>query len=117
MGIFTDVINTMRQGAAERAASRALAEVVKAVNLTGKKGTITLKLTISKLKGGDTETEVKAEVAFKAPQEDIPMGIFYPDEKGELHRTDPRQLTMLNEGNDRTINLSARRMGASGDDI
>lgn len=117
MGLFNDVIATMRGGAVDRSTSQVLAEVVKAVQLTGKKGSVTLKLDISKLKGGDTEIEVKASVNYKAPSEDIPMGIYYPDDKGLLHRTDQRQLTMLNEGNDRTINLSSRRMGVSGEDI
>lgn len=119
MGLFTDVINTIRGGAPDRAASAIMAEVVKAVEATGKKGSITLKLDISKLKGGETEMEVKASISHKTPTEDIPMGIFYPDEKGGLFRTDPRQLTfegkLAEDG--KTVNLASRRMGASGDDI
>ena len=118
MGITTDVLSTMRGGAAARAADDLLKEVVKAVEANGKKGSITIKLDIGKLKGGDTELEIKASLKHSVPVEDIPMGIYYPDKDGSLHREDPRQLELIGDGEDgKPISLSARRMGVSGDDL
>lgn len=116
MGITTDVLSTMRGGAAARSADELLKKVVQGVEATGKKGSITIKLDIGKLKGGDTELEIKATLSHKVPVEDIPMGIYYPDKDGSLHREDPRQLTFDDDG--KTINMAARRMNSvSGSDL
>lgn len=118
MGITTDVLSTMRGGAAARAADKLLREVVQAVEATGKKGSLTIKLDIGKLKGGETELEIKATLKHNLPVEDIPMGIYYPDKTGGLHREDPRQLEFFSDDKDgKTIDLASRRMGASGDDL
>lgn len=120
MGITTDVLSTMRGGAAARQADALLKDVVKAVEATGKKGSITIKLDIGKFKGGDTELEIKATLKHSVPVEDIPMGLYYPDKDGSLHREDPRQLEFDDvSGDGKTINLSARRMGVgvTGDDL
>lgn len=116
MGLITDVLATMRGGAADRAASELLAKVALAVTETGKKGSVTIKLDVEKLKGGDTELQIKATLNYKAPLEDIPMGIYYPDKDGKLHREDPRQMSFIEDG--KTVNLTARRMaGVTGDDL
>lgn len=116
MGILSDVIATMRGGSADRTGSDLLAKVVQAVQASGKKGSLTVKIEIGMLKGGDTEMEIKASLASKVPSADIPMGIYYADDKGNLHRDNPKQISMLDDDG-KTINLSARRMGVSGDDL
>lgn len=116
MGLVTDVLATMRNGAADRAASEILAKVVQAVEATGKKGSVTIKLDINMLKNGDGEKEVKATISHKMPSEDIPVGIYYSDEEGQLYRDNPRQITM--ELDSTVSNLSDRRFaGASGKDL
>jgi hypothetical protein len=119
MGHTTDVICTMRGGAAARTADAALRKVVEAVEATGKKGSITIKMTIAPLKGGDTELDVDISITNSIPVESIPKGIFYPKD-GELVRDDPRQLTLDGTINSdgKTIDIASRRFnGATGNDI
>lgn len=120
MGLATDVLSTMRNGAADRAMSELLAQVALAVQQTGKKGSVTLKLDVGKLKGGDTELEIKASLKSSLPHEDIPVGIYYSDDKGVLTRNDPRQATMFDADtpNGRVMTIAGRRMaGVTGDDL
>lgn len=118
MGITTDVLSTMRGGAAARAADDLLKKVVQAVEATGKSGSVTIKLQIGKMKGGDTELEVKAKLAHSLPVEDIPVGFYYPTKDGSLVREDPRQLELMGDTDDgKTITLAARRMGVTGNDL
>lgn len=116
MGILSDVIATMRGGSADRAGSDLLAKVVQAVQATGKKGSVTVKIDVAMLKGGDTEMEIRTLFKPNIPVADMPMGIYYADDKGNLHRDNPKQLSMLGD-DDKTIDLRARRMGVSGDDL
>lgn len=109
MGLATDILGSMRNGAADRAASDLFTKVVQAVQTTGKKGSVTIKFDIGKMKGGDTEIEIKASLSHKVPTEDIQVGIYYPDENGGLHRTDPRQLSFIDRG-DNVIDASSRRI-------
>lgn len=119
MGHTSDTLATVRGGAASRAADELLKAVVEAVQKTGKKGSVGIKLEISMLKDGDTEMEVKVKLSHSVPVADIPMGIYYPGKDFTLEREDPRQLTFDGEmsGDGKTVNLAARRVGASGDDI
>lgn len=113
MSHTTDIICTTRGGHAARTADAALKMVVDAVEATGKAGSITIKMVIAPMKGGDTELEVDFKITQSIPVETIPKGIFYPDH-GKLVREDPRQLTF---DDSKTIDLSARRVGVTGDDI
>lgn len=95
MAEFAEAVATMRGGAADRAASAALAKVVEAVRATGKAGSVTLKIAIAPLKDGDGELEIKAKIGMTLPAEDIKSAIYYADENNKLVRIDPRQMTML----------------------
>lgn len=101
--IFTcsHLLATMRNGTANDRATDELEKLVKAVQETGKKGSVTLKFNVAKLKDGDTELQVEIKVASSIPVADIPKGIYYPGENGSLHRTDQRQLSMLDHDNGR----------------
>lgn len=107
---FTDTVSTMRNGAADRAASEAMAKLVEAVRATGEAGSITLKLGIKPLKDGDGELEVTASVGLSLPKVKIPTGIYYATEDNKLTRTDPRQLSMLGNDDGKTVDLTARRI-------
>ena len=89
------LIISMRNGAANDLATSELEKLVKAVQETGKSGTVTIKMKVEKLKDGDTEVKVEMKVSSAIPVADIPAGIYYPGDGGTLHRTDPRQLSML----------------------
>jgi hypothetical protein len=97
MAEFTEAVATMRGGAADRAASQALAKVVEAVRATGKGGAVTLKIGIKPLKDGDGELEITAKVGISLPAEDIKTAIFYATDDNKLVRTDPRQSSFLED--------------------
>lgn len=98
---FSYTLATMRGGSADEAASDALKKLVEAVEATGGKGSITVQLAIAPLKDGDGELEVKAKIKLSLPSVDIKTAIMYADEDFNLSRANPKQLSMLNEGNDR----------------
>lgn len=95
--VFTasHLLASMRNGAANERATEELEKLVQAVQATGKGGDVTIKIKVSKLKDGDTEMKVDMVVKSSIPVGDIPAGIYYPGENGSLHRTDTRQLSML----------------------
>jgi hypothetical protein len=95
--VFTasHLLSTMRNGAANERATEELEKLVQAVQATDKSGSVTIKIKVSKLKGGETELKVDMTVSSSIPVGDIPFGIYYPDKDGSLHRTDPRQMELL----------------------
>lgn len=69
-----------------------LHDLVAAVRETGKKGSLTLKLTIGTFKGDPDMIEVSDDVKLVMPQHDRKPGIFYPDKEGNLSRNSPQML-------------------------
>lgn len=69
-----------------------LHDLVQAVRDTGKKGTLTLKLTVSPFKNDAEVLEVHDDVKLVMPQHDRKPGIFYPDKNGNLTRNSPSML-------------------------
>lgn len=92
---FTDVLRDIRKGRVVEAASEQLAEVVKAVLDTNKKGEVTLKLQVSPQGKGDNAVIVSAKLSSKAPQADLPDALFFADLDGDLLRDDPTQTRMF----------------------
>lgn len=74
--------------------SEQLAELTAAVTDTGKKGTLTVTLTVAPIKPGHTSTlVVSGKSVLKAPEGDdqSPSSVFFPDAAGNLTREDPSQ--------------------------
>lgn len=94
---ITDVLRDIRKGRAVDQASRLLAELVRAVDETNKKGTLTITLTVKPDKGGGSGKGIAVDVKSKKPVADIPEAIFYSDPDGDLHRTDPAQSEMFTD--------------------
>lgn len=94
---FTDILRDIRRGRAVDQATQALADVVRAVDLTGKPGTVTLTLTIKPEKGGGSQKTIIASVKAKKPEADIPEAVFFSDPDGDLHRSDPSQSEMFSD--------------------
>ncbi|MFV0432843.1 MAG: hypothetical protein ACK5LO_02500 [Leucobacter sp.] len=69
-----------------------LHDLVAAVRDTGKKGTLTLKLTVAPFKNDPDVLEVADDVKLVMPQHDRKPGIFYPDQHGNLTRNSPQML-------------------------
>lgn len=94
MRLITDVLRDIRRGRPVEEATMALADVVKAVDETGKEGSVTIVLKVKPAKHGGPEKTLVAEVKAKKPIAEIAPAIFFSDEDGDLHRVDPRQETM-----------------------
>ena len=70
-----------------------LAELVRRVKDTGKKGSISLTVAVEPLKGSDNTTFlVKDSINLKLPEFDRSASVYFADDDGGLHRNDPRQM-------------------------
>ena len=76
MAEFSKTLNAINQGATETDASLRLKELVAAVAETGKKGSITLKLTIEQNKKNKRLIEVTAEVKAMIPAPPPPTATY-----------------------------------------
>lgn len=88
---FSDWLVDHAQGDVDVEMTLALAEVVQAVAAHGKKGTVTLKITVDTAGSGGRTVETSCVVDAKAPTADPERSIFYVGDKGSLHRDDPYQ--------------------------
>ena len=74
--------------------SQALHDVTKKVIETGKKGSLTLTLSIGLLGKDPSEgLVITDQIKTKIPEHDRPSSVFYPDKHGNLSRRDPNQLS------------------------
>lgn len=87
---FAAFLQQARRGGLHTECSDALADLVQACTETGKKGTMTVKLTVDP-RGDGVTVDVTDDVQIKAPKAPAPPSIFYHDDRGGLHRRDPRQ--------------------------
>ena len=94
MRLITDVLRDIRKGRPVEEATTALADVVRAVDETGKEGSVTITLKVKPAKHGGPEKTLIAEVKAKKPIAEIAPAVFFSDEDGDLHRIDPRQEEM-----------------------
>lgn len=94
MRLITDVLRDIRKGRPVEEATMALADVVRAVDETGKDGSVTITLKVKAAKHGGPEKTLVAEVKSKKPIADIAPAVFFSDKDGDLHRFDPRQEEM-----------------------
>ena len=95
---LTRVLTELRGGLVALNAAQQMEEVIRAVQESGKTGTVTLTLTFKPVGSGNREIHVSAKVAAKAPANpDLEeRSIFFADESGQLHRNDPRQGQLYN---------------------
>lgn len=108
MRLFTQVLCDIRRGRPVEEATTALADVVRAVDETGKEGSVTVTLKIKPSKHGGPEKTLIAEVKAKKPVADIAPAVFFSDEEGDLHRVDPKQEEMRLEEASPTMRGAAR---------
>lgn len=109
--VFTlsHLLATMRNGAANDAATTELEKLIEAIQSAHDEkasGFVNLKFKVSKLKDGETELKVEIKVTSSIPVPAIPAGIYYPDDKHHLHRTDPRQMSLLDHGQRQDGNIA-----------
>ncbi|SDD94022.1 hypothetical protein SAMN05216337_1017100 [Bradyrhizobium brasilense] len=91
---ITDVLREYRRGRAVDLASQRLAELIMAVDETNKAGELTLKIKVKPAKGGGSEKTLSIDVKSKVPEMDLPEAVFFSDQEGNLHRSDPAQQEM-----------------------
>lgn len=90
---FAAFVQEQRRGALHTELSDHLADLVHSCVETGKKGKLTLTVTVAPMKGSsDGVLTVTDDVKVAAPKPDARPAIFYADEHGNLSRNDPRQL-------------------------
>lgn len=89
---FADFLLEHRSGAAHTRAGELLQEVVGAVLDTGKKGSVTLTVSIEQMKNAPDTLLTTINVTSKVPVEAPKAAVFYADRDRNLQRTDPNQL-------------------------
>lgn len=95
---FLDNLTEMRQGGVLIEASEGLDEIIKAVRKTGKKGKLTLTLTVMPADRGRVEVEriaITDSIKVDAPKPDKSTSFFFVNENNQLTKNDERQLNML----------------------
>lgn len=97
MRLITDILREYRNGRAADLATRKLAELVRAVDETGKGGTLSITFKVKPEKGGGSQKTIACDIKVKMPESDLPEAVFFSDEEGSLHRADPQQHEMFSE--------------------
>jgi hypothetical protein len=69
-----------------------LVELTNAVIETGKKGTLTLKLTLGPLDGSTEQLLMNDEIKLAKPRAQRKPTVLFPTKSGDLTRNDPNQL-------------------------
>lgn len=88
---FLDLLAEQSKGKTKEELTEALHDLVTAVTATGKKGTLTLKLTVEPLKDSDgSMVKVADQVVVSLPRRDRKPSLFYAAD-GNLQRDDPNQ--------------------------
>jgi len=92
---FSEQIAFLNRGEFNDELSQELAELVKMVRLTGKKGAISITLKISKANKRDEDT-LKITPSYKTtlPQLEQAEAIMFSTADGDLLRNDPRQMQL-----------------------
>lgn len=91
---FAATLQEIAAGTFHARLSEQLQDLVTAVTDTGRKGVLTVQLTVAPIKPGNTTNlVVTGNVAVKGPKsdEDSPSSVFFHDAAGNLSRNDPTQ--------------------------
>lgn len=100
---FAATLQEIAAGAFHARLSEQLQDLVTAVTDTGKKGVLTVQLTVAPIKPGNTTNlVVTGKAAVKAPESEdaSPSSVFFHDAAGNLTRNDPNQPTLPLRGLD-----------------
>jgi hypothetical protein len=88
---ITDILREIRKGRAVDLASLRFAELIQAVDETGKPGELTITLKVKPEKGGGSQKTIIPVIKVKIPELDLAEGVFFSDAEGDVHRSDPAQ--------------------------
>jgi len=90
---FVAFLNEIRHGGLVTELRDEMADLVKAVTAHEKAGTLTLTLKVTPAETEGVVT-VADDLKVKAPKESKKPSLFFPDKKGDLSRTNPRQMQL-----------------------
>lgn len=91
---FAAFLQETNKGRTHSELSDRLHELIGAVVETGRKGTLTLQVTVEHTKNAaDNQLSVTEQVKLALPKPDVRTSIFFADSEGNLTRTDPDQMS------------------------
>ncbi|MFK5689575.1 hypothetical protein ACI3EY_07900 [Ornithinimicrobium sp. LYQ92] len=90
---LADFIREQNRGRTHDELGEGLRDLVARVEDTGKKGSLTLTITVEPLKGNDEALQVSDEIKLKLPEHNRGASIFFRGSDGNLQRDDPNQMT------------------------
>jgi antitoxin (DNA-binding transcriptional repressor) of toxin-antitoxin stability system len=94
---FAAILQEVAAGKLHTQLSEKLNELTEAVKATGKKGTVTVQITVEPVKKGNTNAlTVSGKTVAKIPEGDDanPSSVFFTDAAGNLTRNDPAQIQL-----------------------
>jgi hypothetical protein len=89
--MIINILQQIRSGALIEDLSEELREIVAGVHETGKAGTLTLVIDVTPVKKMPGTVAIGGDIKAKVPKADKKPALFFSDEDGGLHRSDPRQ--------------------------
>lgn len=92
-----EVLGQIRGGAAVNDAAKDFVELCQRVRATGKKGSLTLKITVEPEKNDADVFTVTPEVSVVLPKVPRAKGLFYMTTDAQLVREDPKQTKMFED--------------------
>lgn len=87
---FADVLVELNRGRTHGELSKQMQDLVAAVIATGRKGAISLVISVAKSKANG-QVEITDDIRVKTPSVDRAASIFFVDDDANLTRTDPYQ--------------------------
>ncbi|WP_067184537.1 hypothetical protein [Microtetraspora niveoalba] len=91
---FADILRDLKRGEVIDEAAILLQDLVRAVVVNGKKGTFTLKVEVSPMKGDSTALVVAAQASISPPKGQPAEAVFFADRDNNLVRDDPNQIAL-----------------------
>lgn len=91
---FAEFLQEQAQGRTHAEMGEALYDLASRVRDTGKKGSVTLTITIEPMKGDERVLVVADEIKLKLPEFPRKPSIFYTADDGNLSRSDPEQMAL-----------------------
>lgn len=107
---FAALLSTVRPNTV-REMSDELRTLVQKIQATGKAGSISLTISIKPLDGDTQVLAVNDEIRVKAPEHTRKPALAWPDEDGNLSRSDPNTMPLFDE------DLRVPRADAAGDEV
>jgi hypothetical protein len=92
---FCAILIEINKGESHRELSEALADLVAAVEITGKPGSLSYSLKVQPHQGNSAIVTVTDEIKRKIPEGDRRTSIFFVDQTHSLVRNDPHQVSLF----------------------